>query len=184
MEQKYTAKKWTAKVMLDELVSRGFDEADLVDMSEEELRDQLIADDAGSEDTDPVDPEDGSEDESEEDDDSKKSESPKAKAPKGEFVDIVSGEEYIRTYSKEVHGDDFLKLAESFANQASKRERKMLDAGEIKSLRVSFRVQDKKPGDNQGAWIPMSQDFGQDRAAALVFVKSKLAVQKAVILWK
>jgi hypothetical protein len=57
-------------------------------------------------------------------------------------VDIVNGERYIRTFSKDVHGEDFAKLAKVFINKNSNKEGespfKMVNSDLIKNLSVTY----------------------------------------------
>lgn len=47
-----------------------------------------------------------------------------APAKKGGSVDVYDGIIFIRTYSEEVHGKEYKKLAEQFASQVATRELK------------------------------------------------------------
>lgn len=65
-------------------------------------------------------------------------------------VDIVKGNQYIRTYSQEVHGDDFHSLAESYiaspANSDISGEAQIVNSDGIKVVVVNYRQLDKKSG--------------------------------------
>lgn len=139
----YMGEEFTDAVMQDMLIKRGFDDKDVVDLSGQDLRDQLIEDDKES----------GNAPKKE------VSEAPKkedVKAPKGSFVDIVKGEEYIRTYSLEVHGADYKEIAASFV---AKDPRRAICSFPIREVRVSYRFQNKKPGENHGVWMTETKVF-------------------------
>jgi len=179
MAEKYTAKKWTLATLQKEAISRGFDEADVAEMGDDELRAQLISDDNGEvEEVEDVEEETNDEDSSEEGDDESDEdvvelEKPKANsaAKKGDFVDIARGEQYIRTYSAAVHGKEFRALAESFASK--KDGYSILEAGVLQKIKVTYRIQEKKGTDTveKGTWLSKTKFF-TDRNEAIAFMNS------------
>ncbi len=72
----------------------------------------------------------------------------KIAAPKkgAKEVDVLRGTEYIRTYSEEVHGDDFMDLAQGLLDHSPQKEYSLHDSSAVSAILVSYRVQDKKSG--------------------------------------
>lgn len=68
---------------------------------------------------------------------------PAAPAKTTDSVDILNGRQYIRTYSEEVHGDEFLDLANGLAEREGYQ---VVDSSSIESVAVSYRAVDKKTG--------------------------------------
>jgi hypothetical protein len=156
--------KPTRDELIAELVERGFDEADLVDLEVSELEAQIKADDleAG-----PEAPKASEEEEAEEDEETIESApqaapEPTVAAKGGKSVDIIKGGEYVRTYSLEDHGKDFMKLAEEFVTKDERYS--IAKPGQVKEVIVSYRVENKKTG----VFTPISESF-TDRAQAIAF---------------
>lgn len=163
----YTGEDWTEETMRAELISRGFEESDVADAEEDELRSTLIADDAESEDEEvsetPEETNTGGvqvdNNEFEADAEEKNEEDttdlvppakPVARATKGGsvvvlkgYADGIKGSAIIREYSLETHGEDYLALAESFTG---KGEFRLVSSSEINIFRVSARVKNIKLG--------------------------------------
>lgn len=79
-------------------------------------------------------------------------------------IDIVRGNQYIRTYSEEVHGKDFKELAEGFINKNTdpKTEHcpyKMTNAENVKALSVSYSIL-MKSGKDKGKEVKKTAKFG------------------------
>lgn len=142
--ENYEGAEFTVEVLHAEMTKRGFDEADFIDLEIQELRDQLILDDAEKKlptTKAPAAPEKGAS---------------AKKVGASDSLDIVKGDEYIRTFSEEVHGEDFKEIANQFV---AKDARRSVCTFPIRQIHVVYRVQDKRPGENQGAWITKTNIF-------------------------
>lgn len=95
----------------------------------------------------------------------------KVKAPtkSATEVDIIKGgSEYVRTYSKEVHGADFLDLAKEFISGHADTE--IADSDSVKIVVVRYRIQDKKTGVSTNTQKSFSSADGEDfKAKAIIF---------------
>ncbi len=100
----------------------------------------------------------------------------------GDSVDILKrGNIYTRTYSKDVHGKDFLELAESFVNNPNHalREYSIVPSSTITSLAVRYREKEDfdKPLDKQKPDSPIiekEKTFGEDeKEEAIAFANLK-----------
>ncbi len=88
---------------------------------------------------------------------------PQAPTNAGDSVDIVSGDapntRYIRTFSKEVHGDDFKKLAE---NYVAKHKGGIVPSKSVKAVRVRWEEVERGPEGqilNDGRMVPKNETF-------------------------
>lgn len=95
----------------------------------------------------------------------------KVAAPKKNAVsvDIVKGGiEYIRTYSAEVHGEDFQELAEEYI--AGHKDTAIADSDKIEIVIVNYRHTDKKTGVSTDTQKSFSGRDGENfKELALIF---------------
>lgn len=95
----------------------------------------------------------------------------KVTAPKKNAVsvDIIkNGSEYIRTYSAEVHGEDFHDLADEYLEGHPNTE--IADSDKINIVIVNYRVTDKKSGVSTDTQKSFSGKDGEDfKEQALAF---------------
>lgn len=114
-------------------------------------------------------------DEKEESDDEVEEKEAKAKASdKDSVVDIISrGRTYIRTYSKKVHGKDFMKMAEGLVAHYPRREYTIVPSNTVLALEVRYREKEdaELPLDRQKLDSPMmdKSKMFTDRDEALRF---------------
>lgn len=143
-----------------ELVKRGFAEEDIIDLEDIELVAQLEQDDIDTGKVKPV----------------EKGAEPVKVKNEGEFVDVVKGTEYVRTYSAALHGEDFADIAKGFCSKESGRT--ILAPGKIKSLLVKYRIENAKTK----AWSFLTKRFST-REEAVTFFTSLPGNIKKVITW-
>lgn len=89
-------------------------------------------------------------------------------------VDIISrGRTYIRTYSKKVHGKDFMKMAEGLVAHYPRREYTIVPSNTVLALEVRYREKEdaELPLDRQKMDSPMmdKSKMFTDRDEALRF---------------
>lgn len=125
--------KWGEPKLKAELVSRGFEEAELADLSKEQLIAQLVEDDAGG--VNQAGP--APETEPEIDGDAPVSKGSKAKTS---VFAILKGEKLIRTYSVEKHGKDVADLVTTFLSKDPGYT--SVDASTISRIEVRWRAFD------------------------------------------
>lgn len=72
-------------------------------------------------------------------------------------VDILREDNYIRTYSLDVHGEDFMKLAEAFVSGYPQREYKIVPSSEIEAVVLLYREKEdaEAPFKEQKAMSPI-----------------------------
>lgn len=97
-------------------------------------------------------------------------------------VDIIkSGIEYVRTYSEDVHGEDFMELADQYCEGHTDSAK--ADSDKIKIVIVNYRVTDKKSGVTTDTQKSYSGSMGEDfKAQALAFkneVNGTVTISKA-----
>lgn len=80
-----------------------------------------------------------------------------------EEVDVVRGEEYIRTFSKEVHGEDWKKLAEEFVAKDSKGQRSLVPP--VAEVFVEWREERKSDAGISLGYFEKRQRFSSKREA-------------------
>lgn len=104
---------------------------------------------------------------------------PPSKKDAGESVDILSGKNFIRYYSREAHGDDFLALAEQLINKPeyAKRDYRIAPSSDTDVLEVRYREKEdaEKHLDEQSPDSPVvdkTKRF-EDRDDALSFSANK-----------
>jgi hypothetical protein len=100
---------------------------------------------------------------------------PLTSAPKSGSVDIVRGNSYVRTFSEEVHGEDYFDLAQQFVGKEmyAAREYKIFDSALIPEVLVLYREKEDadKPLDQQSPdalFVDKERKF-DDKEAALSF---------------
>ena len=54
-------------------------------------------------------------------------------------MDVISENQYIRTYSEALHDEDYKELAKGFARKDPKGKRKVVSSEKIKSLKVVWK---------------------------------------------
>lgn len=93
----------------------------------------------------------------------------------GDSVDVLSGKNFIRYYSKETHGADFLKLAQGLVNKPeyATRNYKLVPSSHTSILEVRYRekADAEKSIDEQSPDSPMMDKRRrfEDRDEALAF---------------
>ncbi len=98
-------------------------------------------------------------------------ETPVQEAPKNtkEAVDVVKNDvEYIRTYSPEVHGENFLDLANEFIGKPSHPNCKLVPSSSVKSVVVEHRVEQKNDAGVTTGFVTKSERF-EDKDAAIAY---------------
>lgn len=142
------------KELLDEAGVKYDPRATLAELEELALENELVEEE---EETDEDEGEEKDEAEAEEEDVEDEKE-----------VDVISGDNYIRTYSLERHGKKFLALARQFAGQ--KPDRKIVPP--VEKLIVSWRVQLKDKSYKAESVILTAEESGKDyKAEALRLAK-------------
>lgn len=88
----------------------------------------------------------------------------KVAAPKkaADSVDIIKGNEYVRTYTREIHGDDFMDAAREYVE--GHKGSAMADSDSITGVNVVYRAIDKKTKASYETSRPFT-----DKAEALRF---------------
>lgn len=142
-----------------ELIKRGYDEADLIDLEVVELVAQLEQDDLAVGKT------------------TVKEEPVVEEEITGDFIDIVKGPQYIRTYSKEANGSEYMEIAKIFCAKEVGRE--IVKPGKIKVFSVNYRMENMKTK----AFMNMSKIFTK-REDAIDFFSTLPGSVKKVIIWK
>lgn len=121
---------------------------------------------------------------------SKEEEETEETSTSGDSVDILVGEEYIRTYSKEIHGKDFKSLAKQFISQTKWNGKAEMKAdGSFDALLVAYRERktwDKEAGIFKDEFVWKDKTFNRNQGAewkdkALEFYHEKQAHKKAII---
>ena len=124
--------------------------------------------------------------ESDEEVDDVRAEDSQAKTAEIDAYDILVGEKYVRTYSQEVHGDDFKALAEGFITKKFKGGAySMVPSHTIAEVEVRYREKEdaELPLDKQNPdkpFIDKSRKFG-DKEAALSFKSNKYGASIVVV---
>lgn len=115
--------------------------------------------------------------------------------PEDDFVDVVSGPRYVRTYSKTDHGKEYKKLAEQFISKPeyAKRAYSLKKPGEIKKLTViyreaqNFELNLKKGPDEtkleEGPMQDKQRDFSERKLALVFFADKNKERERASILY-
>lgn len=96
----------------------------------------------------------------------------------GDAVDVISGNEYVRTYSKKEHGKEFAKLATEFAEKLNEkyserdldRKAEVVDSGTIEQVFVVYRREvgkgDNRRMENQKVQFSLEKDGPKFKAMA------------------
>ena len=102
-------------------------------------------------------------------------------APKGAVsLDVITGENYIRTYSKAVHGADFKAIAEGFAGK--KAGRTLVDSASVKKLEVSWREK-QKDGSYKPFLVILTAEKGKDwKEQAIKLAKTHEASKSSIVV--
>lgn len=162
----YTSEAWTLEALRAELITRGFDDADVAEATEDDLRASLMEDDLENAGDEEPETKEESEDEDNGNDQSydekqdgntgtvgqKSPETPVARtvANTSDYVPVVilkgydaeiRGSVVIRQYDVDTHGADYAELAEQFATKYASRA---VSVSEIKGFKVSARIFDIK----------------------------------------
>jgi len=101
------------------------------------------------------------------------------KVEESDSVDVVNGNLYVRTYSRKVHGDDFMVLAKEFCQKKpqGKGAYSLVDSEAIKKVEVRYRekADAELPLDKQKSDAPMEDKVRvfDDKEKALSFKVSK-----------
>lgn len=159
--------------LIEALVEKGFDAKELEALTVPKLKELIkLQNDEENEDEDEGTDENQDEDDMSEDEDEDEDEG----TDSGKEVDIVKGDEYIRTFSEGVHGKDFKKLAKMFIEKNPKMS---ISKKNVKEVVVRWRAFDKE----LKAYKENSRRFS-DKEMALEFKNTDGTLKKVIMVAK
>lgn len=175
--------KATKDDLVKALVKLGYDKKELTKLSLKDLEEMMtkesMEDDSEEESTEAEETESDEESDEEMADDEDEEEEV---AAKGDELDIVKGEgeskEYVRTYSKKVHGAEYKDLAKQFCEKNSKCS---IAKKPVTALVVKWREFDKKANAGEGAQVEKTERFTK-KQDALLFAQKDGKVRKVVLV--